>query len=73
MPGSMLILTWVGIIFVKILHRARSENYFDSNGAFTVILCIQVYLDRGYCWVLFQLPPPHPRYYLQEYIYTIKN
>jgi hypothetical protein len=22
MPGSMLILTWVGIIFVKILHLA---------------------------------------------------
>jgi hypothetical protein len=24
MPGSMLILTWVGIIFVKILHRATN-------------------------------------------------
>jgi len=22
-----------------------------------VILCIQAYLDRGYVWVLFQLPP----------------
>ena len=22
-----------------------------------VILCIQAYLDRGYFWVLFQLPP----------------
>jgi hypothetical protein len=57
MPGSMLILTWVGIIFVIILHRAISENYFDSNRAFTVILCIQAYLDRGYFWALFQLPP----------------
>jgi hypothetical protein len=51
MPGSMLILTWVGIIFVIILHRAT------LNRAFTVILCIQAYLDRGYFWVLFQLPP----------------
>ena len=50
MPGSMLISTWVGIIFVII-------NYFNSNRAFTVILCIQAYLDRGYFWVLFQLPP----------------
>ena len=49
MPGSMLILAWVGIIFVIILHRAKaSENYFDSNRAFKVILCIQAYLDRGY-------------------------
>jgi hypothetical protein len=39
--------------------------YFDSNRVFTVILCIQAYLDRGYFWALFQLPP---RYYLQEYI-----
>jgi hypothetical protein len=46
MPGSMLILTWVGIIFVIILHRAISENYFDSNRAFTVILCIQAYLTE---------------------------
>ena len=72
MPGSMLILTWVGIIFVIILHRAKarckiltnimpthvaSENYFDSSRAFMVILCIQAYLDRGYFWSLFQLPP----------------
>jgi hypothetical protein len=34
MPGSMLILTWVGIIFVIILHRAT------LNRAFTVILWI---------------------------------
>ena len=26
MPGSMLILTWVGIIFVKILHLAMPTN-----------------------------------------------
>ena len=25
-----------------------SENYFDSNRVFTVILCLQAYLDRGY-------------------------
>jgi hypothetical protein len=31
--------------------------YFDSNRAFTVILCIQAYIDRGYFWALFQLPP----------------
>jgi hypothetical protein len=24
---------------------------------FTVIVCIQAYLDRGYFWALFQLPP----------------
>jgi hypothetical protein len=34
-----------------------SDNYFDSNRAFTVILYIQAYLDRGYFWALFQLPP----------------
>ena len=28
----------------------------NSNRVFTVILCIQLYLDRGYFWVLFQLP-----------------
>ena len=58
------------------------KNYFDSNRAFTVILCIQAYLDRGYFWALFQLPPViiyknynateavpiTSRYYLQEYI-----
>ncbi len=33
------------------------KNYFDSNRAFTVILCIQAYLGRGYFWALFQLPP----------------
>ena len=53
----MIILTWVGIIFVIILHRATSENYFDSNRAFTVILCIQAYLGRGNFLALFQLPP----------------
>ena len=76
MPGSMLILTWVGIILVNILHRAiarctiltnimpthvkisiepspTSDNYFDSNRAFTLILCIQAYLDRGHFWALF--------------------
>ena len=47
--SSMLILTWVGIIFA-------SDNHFDSNRAFTVISCIQAYLDRGYLWALFQLP-----------------
>ena len=30
---------------------------FDANRAFTVILYIQAYLDRGYFWALFQLPP----------------
>ena len=30
MPGSMLILTWVGIIFVKILH-------FDKYNAYPII------------------------------------
>ena len=53
----MIFLTWVGIIFVIILHRATSENYFDSNRAFMVILCIQAYLERGYFGALFQLPP----------------
>ena len=69
MPGSMLILICVDIIFVIILHRAiarfkiltnimpthvkisiepGSKNYFDSNMAFTVILCLQAYIDRGY-------------------------
>jgi hypothetical protein len=28
MPGSVLILTWVGIIFVKILHLAGLYAYF---------------------------------------------
>jgi hypothetical protein len=27
MPGSMLILTWVGIIFVKIIHLADAGLY----------------------------------------------
>jgi hypothetical protein len=33
------------------------SNYFDSNRAFTIILCIQAFLDRGYFWALFQIPP----------------
>ena len=69
LPGSMLILTWVGIIFVIILHRAKARcqiltnimptyveisiepgirELFYSNRAFTVILCLQAYLNRGY-------------------------
>ena len=80
MPGSMLILTWVSIIFVIILQRAKaqspaSENYFDSNRAFTVILCIHAYLDRGYlpllCTRIYNATEAVPitsRYYLQEYI-----
>jgi len=29
MPGSMLILTWVGIIFVIISHRATARLYLS--------------------------------------------
>ena len=31
MPGSMLILTWVGIIFVKILHLAFARCKIITN------------------------------------------
>jgi hypothetical protein len=31
MPGSMLILTWVGIIFVIILHRATARCKILTN------------------------------------------
>ena len=31
MPGSMLILTWVGIIFVIILHRAKARCNILTN------------------------------------------
>ena len=31
MPGSMLILTWVGIIFVIILHRAIARCKIVTN------------------------------------------
>jgi len=31
MPGSMLILTWLGIIFVIILHRAIYGNFMHSS------------------------------------------
>jgi hypothetical protein len=31
MPGSMLILTWVGIIFVIILHRAIVTNIMPTH------------------------------------------
>jgi hypothetical protein len=31
MPGSMLILTWVGIIFVIILHRANAKCKILTN------------------------------------------
>ena len=31
MPGSMLILTWVGIIFVIILHRAKARCKILTN------------------------------------------
>jgi hypothetical protein len=31
MPGSMLILTWVGIIFVKILHLAFARCIIMTN------------------------------------------
>ena len=41
------------------------KNYFDSNRAFTAILCIQAYLERGYFWALFTI---NSHYYLQEYI-----
>jgi hypothetical protein len=41
MPGSMLILTWIGIIFVIILHRASSlasENYYAQCKIMTNIM-----------------------------------
>jgi hypothetical protein len=31
MPGSILILTWVGIIFVIILHRATARYKILTN------------------------------------------
>ena len=31
MPGSMLILTWVGIIFVKIIHLAIARGKIITN------------------------------------------
>ena len=31
MPGSMLILTWVGNIFVIILHRAKASYKILAN------------------------------------------
>ena len=31
MPGSMLIVTWVGIIFVIILHRAKARCKIFTN------------------------------------------
>jgi hypothetical protein len=31
MPGSMLILTWVGIIFVIILNRAKARCKIVTN------------------------------------------
>jgi hypothetical protein len=51
---------------VKISIEPASENYFDSNREFTVILCIQAYLRRQ---ILFLgAVPIISRYYLQEYI-----
>jgi hypothetical protein len=45
MPGSMLILTWVGIIFVIILHRAKaSENYFLNNFRTILLLYLNIAL-----------------------------
>ena len=45
MPGSMLILTWVGIIFVIILHRAKaSENYFLNNFGTILLLYLNIAL-----------------------------
>jgi predicted RNA-binding protein len=43
--------------FIECIFIKTSENYFDSHREFTVILCIEAYLDRGYFWELFQLPP----------------
>jgi hypothetical protein len=41
-------------IFQNILEQLSCsdliKNYFDSNRAFTVILCLQAYLDRGHFW-----------------------
>ena len=31
MPGYMLILTWVGIIFIIILHRAKARYKILTN------------------------------------------
>jgi len=39
MPGSMLILTWVGIIFVKILHLALARCKIMTNIMFAVARC----------------------------------
>jgi hypothetical protein len=36
MPGSMLILTWVGIIFVKISNMANAFRFFPTRGVATV-------------------------------------
>ena len=49
MPGSMLILTWVGIIFVIILHRAK-------QGIYGIFMPSSVSRQRLF-WALFQLPP----------------
>jgi hypothetical protein len=48
------------------MHRNKKKYSLRNNSrmpgsnrhlSFTVILCIQAYLDRCYFWALFQLPP----------------
>jgi hypothetical protein len=57
MPGSMLILTWVGIIFVIILHRATMLILTWVGIIFVKILHLA--FDR--CKIMTNIMPTHVR------------
>ena len=55
MPGSMLILTWVGIIFVIILHRATMLILTWVGIIFVKIL----HLAFARCKIMTNIMPTH--------------
>ena len=54
MPGSMLILTWIGIIFVLILHRAMLILTWVG-----IIFVIILHRAKARCKILTNIMPAH--------------
>ena len=60
MPGSMLILTWVGIIFVKILNLAIARCKIMTNVMPTHVKIVKILnLAFARCKIMTNVMPTH--------------
>ena len=59
MLGSMLILTWVGIIFVIILHRAKARGSMLILTWVGIIFVIILHRAKARCKILTNIMPTH--------------